>query len=192
MTAPEPQASPDDRSSQRSRGIRFLLLGLGLMACGIAAVMLPDAATIATGHLLGAIVMTGGIIVIIQTLRDKTWHGFTWQLLFGSAEVVGGALIILNPLKGAAAVTLLVAIILVMQAATQIGLALRIRPVQGWWWLLGTGLITLAIAAGLLLRFPYSRVDSPGEMAGLAMSLAGAAFVLMALGWLKAQSRTPA
>ncbi len=177
--------SPGQDTANRTRGLRFLVLGIGLIAFGLLGVMVPDVSNAATGTVLGAMVTLGGVFVIVQALRDTQWRGFKWQLLFGSAEVVGGILIILNPLKGAAAVALLVAIVLVVQGASQLGLALKIRPASGWWWLAGASIMTFLTAAGLLLRFPYALVESPGEMAGLAMAFAGLAFVLIALGWLK-------
>ncbi len=158
-----------DPSETRGRGVRFLVIGAALVLLGLAAIMLPDASTAATGTVLGFTVTIGGIIVVFQALRDKTWRGFTWQLLFGSVEIVGGLLIIMKPLKGAAAIALLVVIVMLAQAFTQFGLALKIRPARGWWWLALASLVTALIGVGLALRFPYDMVDSPGEVAGLAM-----------------------
>ncbi|MHB2169857.1 HdeD family acid-resistance protein [Alsobacter sp. R-9] len=175
----------DPPTASRSRGLRFLVIGLALLLLGGIAIALPDASTTATGTILGTVVTIGGVVVVVQALRDTHWRGFTWQLLFGSAEVVGGILIVLNPLKGAAAIALLVVIVMVAQAVTQVGLALKIRPARGWWWLLVASAVTVLIALGLLLRFPYDLVDSPGEMAGIAMVFAGTAFLLIGAGWLR-------
>jgi hypothetical protein len=53
-------------------------------------------------------------------------------------------LIYLNPLKGAIAITVLISIVFVLVGISQIGLALRVRPQQGWQWLVISGLIRTA------------------------------------------------
>ncbi|MCP8938233.1 DUF308 domain-containing protein [Alsobacter sp. SYSU M60028] len=185
MTAARPQFLDDESpTATRGRGIRFLVAGAVLIALGAAAFALADAATVATGWVLGSVVAAGGVAVVVQALRDKGQRGFSWQLLFGSVEIVGGLLIIMNPIKGAAAITLLVVIVLIAQAVTQAGLAVSIRPARGWWWPIVASLLTLLCAAGLLLRFPYALADTPGEVAGIAMVVAGLGFLLMGGGWL--------
>ena len=98
--------------------------------------------------------------------------------------MVGGLLIIVKPMKGAAAVALVVTVVLAVQGVTQLGLGLRIRPERGWWWPVVAGLVTLAVAGWLVMRFPYPSVETAGEMAGLAMALAGLAFIVMGASWL--------
>ncbi|WP_245410948.1 HdeD family acid-resistance protein [Microvirga flavescens] len=169
----------------RSRWIGFLLLGVVFLACGTVAVMLPTMSTIATSTVLGAVLAIAGAVTVVQTFQVKSWAGFVWQMLCGAAEVVGGLLIWLNPLKGAAAVTLLVAIVLVAQGISQIGLAFKIRPQRGWTWLVIAGLCSLAISLALVLRFPFPNITYPGSMAGVALLLAGVAYIAIAVGWLK-------
>jgi uncharacterized membrane protein HdeD (DUF308 family) len=184
MDAADAPSTAETPAQRRSRGRRFVGLGLVLFALGAVAMLTPEAATTATGTVLGALVAFAGVVVIVQTLRDRTWHGFRWQLLFGAAEVVGGLLIAVKPLKGAAAVALVITVVLTVQGVTQLGLGFRIRPDRGWWWPALAGLVTLAIAAGLVLRFPYPSVETAGEMAGLALAFAGLAFVVMGASWL--------
>jgi uncharacterized membrane protein HdeD (DUF308 family) len=157
-------------------------LGLGLLVLGIAAVLLPDYSNPVTSTVLGVVLGLAGLITIIHAFRAKNWSGFTWELLAGAAEAVGGILIVINPMKGAAAVTLLVAIVLAAQGAAQFGLALRIRPQAGWPWLAGASLLSLVIAGMLVLRFPFAAVEQPGAMAGIALGFAGIAYLLLAFG----------
>jgi uncharacterized membrane protein HdeD (DUF308 family) len=179
-----------DKTASRARALRFLVIGGALLLFGVTAVLLPDASTALTGTVLGAVITAGGVVVVLQTLRDRQWNGFTWQLLFGAAEIVGGILIMTNPLKGAAAISLLVVIVMLAQSFTQAGLALKIRPAQGWWWLLVASAVTALIAIKLVLRFPYQSVDTPGETAGVAMAFAGFAFLMIGGSWLRLKAET--
>jgi uncharacterized membrane protein HdeD (DUF308 family) len=191
MTTRVDETSAAKEPSPQSRGRRFLAAGFVLVLLGVGALFLSDAATLATGWILGSAVALGGAAVVIQALTDKGAKGFVWQLLFGSVEIVGGIVIVFKPLKGAAAIALLIVIIMVAQAITQIGLALSLRPLKGWHWPLWASLATLASAVFLVLRFPFSVADTPGEVAGLAMAIAGLSFVAMGGTWLKiAPART--
>ena len=86
--------------------------------------------------------------------------------------MVGGIFIVINPLKGAAAVTLLVAIVVIALGIPQIGMALKIRPQSGWAWLAGAGLASLLLGVALIVRFPFNLTENPGVMAGSRSSVA--------------------
>lgn len=61
---------------------------------------------------MGIVLMGIGIFKIIQSLAIKNWAGFIWQELTGVLELIGGIMVYFNPLKGALAVTFLIAVII--------------------------------------------------------------------------------
>lgn len=166
----------------------LLALGLALLLCGAAAVMLPALSTIAASKVLGAALAIAGAVTLVQAFQLKGWVGFLWQLLCGTAEVVIGLLVWFNPLTGAAVITLLIGIVLAVQGVAQLILAVKLRPQRGWLWLGLASLFSLAVCAVLALRFPFTSVETPGAMAGLALAVAGLAYVVMGIGRLKVGS----
>lgn len=165
-----------------ARWKEFVALGALLVVCGLAAILAPLYATFATSKVLGTMMVIGGGACVYQAIRAKHWAGVNWQLLLGAAEVVGGIFIVLNPLKGAAAVTLLIGIVLVALGVSQAGLALKIRPQAGWGWLLLASVLSLLIGAALIARFPFSITESPGVMAGISLAIGGIAHIVLGLG----------
>jgi uncharacterized membrane protein HdeD (DUF308 family) len=159
----------------------ILLLGIVLVVCGVVAVILPALSTIAVSTVLGIVLVIAGVVKIIEALQVKEWAGSTWHLLIGAVEAVGGILIYLNPVKGALAVTLLIAIVFLIQGIMQIALAFRVRPQTGWGWLLVAGLIALSVCAAMVLKLRYTSFYTPGTIAGVALLVAGCAYVAMAL-----------
>jgi uncharacterized membrane protein HdeD (DUF308 family) len=158
----------------------FLVLGLVLTASGALAVALPAVSTYATSVVLGAALAIAGMVKMIQSLQVKEWSGFIWQELTGAVELVGGVLIYFNPLKGALAITLLAALIFFVQGALQIALAVKMRKQEGWNWLLVSGLVALAASAALALKLPYTRLFTPGTIAGISLLVAGGAYIAIA------------
>jgi uncharacterized membrane protein HdeD (DUF308 family) len=166
----------------------FLALGIILALGGALAVALPAISTFAASVVLGIVLSLAGIVKMIQSLQVKEWSGFVWQELTGAVEVVGGILIYFSPLKGALAITLLIALVLLVQGLLQIALAVRIRSQEGWQWLAVSGVVALAASVALALKLPYTRSYEPGIVAGISLLVAGAAYMAIALTLRRARS----
>lgn len=180
-----------ERPTLRFRWWTFLLLGLVLLACGLAAISLPATSTMAAGLVLGAVLVIVGIAKIVQAFETTAWPGFVWQLLGGGVEIVGGILVYFNPLKGAVAITLLIAIVFVVLGLSQIGCAVKIRRQRGALWLLVSGLLALVMSLVLVFKFPHVRELEAGVVAGVSLVISGLAYVAIALAVRKALVPAP-
>ena len=165
----------------RAKWAWFLAVGCVLILCGALAVALPVYSTFAASTVLGVALGICGVMKIIEALQVKEWGGCVWQLLVGAVEFVGGILIYLNPYKGALAISLLIASVFLIQGAIQIALALRVRPQPGWGWLFTAGIIAFCVTAAMLLKVRYTSFYTPGTLAGIALLVAGFAYVAIAL-----------
>jgi len=165
----------------RSKWAWFLAVGVVLIVCGAVAVALPALSTIAASTVLGVVLVICGVVKIVEALQVKEWAGCVWQLLVGSVEMVGGILIYLNPMKGALAISLLIAIVFLIQGAIQITLAFKVRPQGGWGWLFASGLIAFTVTAAMVIKVRYTSIYTPGTLAGIALLVAGFAYVIIAL-----------
>lgn len=165
----------------QTRWVWFLCLGIALIVGGGLAIMLPAVSTVAASFVLGLVLAVVGVVQIIHAFRTPAWPGFLWGLLIGVVQLVGGGLIYLNPLAGAIAVALLIALVFVIQGLAQVGLALRLRPQTGWGWLLLSGVIALCASAALILKIPYNSVYTPGTITGVSLLFAGGAYIAMAI-----------
>ena len=154
-----------------------------LIACGVGAILLPAIADFAVGVVLGAVFVIAGVAKIVQGLNVREWAGANWYVLLGAAEVVGGLLIYFNPLKGALAIALLLALLFLVEAVMQSALAFRVRPEAGWGWLLFAGLVALAASIALVMTARYTKYFTPGTLAGIALLAAG--WACMAIGLAK-------
>jgi uncharacterized membrane protein HdeD (DUF308 family) len=157
----------------------FIVVGAILVACGVAAILAPAIANFATSTFLGALLVIAGGAGVYQAMYRKNWAGYNWQLLLGAGEMVGGIFIVINPLKGAAAVTLLVAIVVIALGVSQISLAFKIKPQSGWAWLVGAGLLSFLLGVAFIARFPFSLTENPGVMAGISLVGGGVAHAMI-------------
>jgi uncharacterized membrane protein HdeD (DUF308 family) len=179
-----PETTTHDQSavaSVREKWGWFLAVGVTLVLCGLIAVTLPAITSIAASLVLGVTLTVVGIVKIVEAFSVKEWAGFLWQLMLGVVEVVGGVLIYVSPFKRAIAITLLIAVVFVVQGITQIALAFKIRPQPGWRWLFIAGVAALCASIALALKFPYTRYYSPSTLGGISLLLAGCAYFVIAL-----------
>jgi len=166
----------------------FLVLGFVLSLGGIVTIALPAVSSFAASVVLGIALAVAGIVKMIQSLQVKEWSGFVWHELTGAVELVGGILIYFNPLKGALAITLLIALVFLVQGILQIGLAIRLWRQDGWQWLLVSGLVAVAAAVSLAMKIPLARIYAPEVVGGVALFVAGLAYVAVALTLRRARS----
>lgn len=165
----------------RARWVSFLLLGLALTLMGVLAIALPVVSSLATSLTVGLLLAVGGVTHAVQAFWTRDWQGFLWNLALGIIQIVGGALIYMQPFAGAVAITMLVAVVLLVQGATQSALAFRVRPHDGWGWLLLSGLVAILVGVLLATHLPAASLSTPGIMVGIALIFSGMAYLAIAL-----------
>src|SRR5215469_12979704 len=85
-----------------------------------------------TPLVLSRVLTLGGAFQIVHSFRLRAWSGFIWDLLIGLIQVLGGILIQFDPFTGVVAITGVVTLVFLMLALMQIGLAVKVRPHDGW------------------------------------------------------------
>jgi len=98
----------------------FLALGVLMVILGVIVIGTPAVATLAVGLLLGWTLVIGGVVQIVHAFMAKQWRGFLFELLGGVLYLLVGLMLVYDPLGGALALTLLLAIFLVVQGVFQI------------------------------------------------------------------------
>lgn len=159
----------------------FLALGLVLACCGIVAILLALFSPIPPSLVLARALMLGGGFQIIHAFRVKAWSGFVWDLMLGLIQVFGGILLQLDAVAGVIAIAVVMALVFLVQGVLQIALAVRVRPLVGWGWLLGSGLVALVASASFVLKVRLVATYTPEIIAGISLIAAGTAYVAIAL-----------
>jgi uncharacterized membrane protein HdeD (DUF308 family) len=159
------------------------LLGLGILMLilGVLVIGAPVAATFAVQLLIGWILVISGIGQGIHAFMTKGWKGFVFELLSGVLYLFVGVLILADPLRGALALTVLLAVFLLVEGVIKIVTALRVRPLNGWSWLLGSGVVTLLLGVLIWAEWPASGIVVIGLLIGIHLLLTGWSLILIAL-----------
>ena len=98
----------------RSRWGWYLVFGISLSVIGVVAIGQAFVASIASITLLGWLVILSGLVQAMLAFRVRIWSGFFLHLMGGVLEIIVGLLIVAAPATAAIAVTLLLAVYLLV------------------------------------------------------------------------------
>lgn len=179
MTTDAPGLS--DQGLVRLQSGKIIALGVALIVCGIVAIASPALSTMVVTLFLGLVIGVSGLVKIVQSFLLKGWSGFIWQFLVGLIELLGGLLVYLNPMKGALAITLVIALVLLAEGLAQFALAVRMRAHRGSGWMFLSSIVTIIAGFALAMRLPGNGAYTPGALVGISLLFAGWAYIAIAL-----------
>lgn len=159
----------------------FLLLGIALVIGGLILIAAPLATSVAVTILIAAVLFVGGLVQIYNAFKTQGTAHFIWNLITGAVAVIGGLVIYFNPLAGTFALTLVIAAIFAAQGISQILLAFKIKPHEGWLWVLIAGIVSLAAGLMIWMELPSSAAWALGLIAGISVLVNGWSYIAIAL-----------
>jgi uncharacterized membrane protein HdeD (DUF308 family) len=159
----------------------LLALGILMIVLGVFAIAMPKPATLAVQLALGWILVVGGIAEGIHAFMAQGWRGFLLELLSAILYLVVGGLLLVNPVGGALALTIVLAVFLVVEGIFKIMMALRVRDHRGWGWLLASGVLSVILGLMIWAEWPASGLWVIGLLVGIQLVFTGWALVMLSL-----------
>ena len=156
--------------------ISVLMIVAGLLAMG-----LPMIAGIAVNVLVAWLLVFCGAAHFLFAWDSRGAGGVVWQVLLGLLYVAIGAYILVHPLVGLAALTLALAIYLLIEGVLELVLGFQLRPLRGSGWLLFDGGVTLVLAILIWKTWPSSAEWVIGFLVGVSMLFSGLTRLMLSL-----------
>jgi uncharacterized membrane protein HdeD (DUF308 family) len=156
----------------------MVLSVLGVVAIGTS---LSGIATITTILFFGILLLVGAGVQLVTAILAGTWKGVFLHLLVGILYLVVGGLMIAHPVQAAKGLTLMIAAGFLVGGLCRIIFSLGAGRFPGWSWVLGNGIVTLAMGILIWRQWPSSAVWVIGLFVGIELFCAGAAWVTLAL-----------
>ena len=158
----------------RKSWIWFLVFGILLMALGVVCIGMSQTATTFSVMALGWVLAISGVIWLIGAFETWTWGGFFLYLLNAIIRCVTGYLLIRHPDAGAAAVTMLLAVLFIVAGMFRaIGASMIHFP--RWGWTFVAGLVSVFLGMYLLVTWPAASSFFFGLAIGVDLVFDGAA-----------------
>jgi uncharacterized membrane protein HdeD (DUF308 family) len=181
---PVAQVLCHELAHMQSNWLWFLVLGVGWIVLGTISLSCAAFATFVTVTLFGVIMLIGGVSQIVGAFWAGKWSGFLLQVLIGILYAVVGFFVMDTPERSAIALTLIMAIFLIVSGIVRIVVSLLER-FPGWGWVLLNGAVALLL--GLLIRreWPLSGLVVIGLYVGIEMVFNGWYWVMLGIGLKK-------
>ncbi len=159
----------------------FLALGIVFIVAGLAAIAFPFVSGIAAKVVLGWLFLIGGVMMIVHAFQAPAWSGFLWEVLIGLLYVVVGGYLAFFPIAGLLTLTVVIAALFIAEGIFESIMAFRVRPHDGWIWLLLSGIAALAVGVIIAMGLPESAVWALGLLVGINLLFSGWSYVFLAL-----------
>ncbi|NPA28355.1 MAG: hypothetical protein GXN91_04875 [Epsilonproteobacteria bacterium] len=152
-------------------GIFFIILGtLGII--------FPVFMSFTTAYFVAWLLLFSGIFIGVHTYQTnkKDWLGWLKSILF----VVTAILTFLNPLPGVAALGIILAAYLLVDAILSFSLAWKQKGEKGWWLIALNGLLSLILSFIFIWKWPFSSLYLVGLYVGISLFFDGIILLTMA------------
>ncbi|GBR02143.1 HdeD family acid-resistance protein [Gluconacetobacter sp. 1b LMG 1731] len=168
----------------------FVLLGLLSVALGIVAWIDAISVTLASTVIIGIVLVIAGGAQLFHAFAVRDWGGFMLSLLGGALYVAGGISLMYEPVTGSIVLTLFIAACLIVSGTMRMLIAARHRELNGWWIILGAGLISLLVGVCLYMTLPWSGLWLIGTFIAVELIAAGVGWVQFGLALRQANTLT--
>lgn len=155
-------------------------VGVVLLLAGVLSLAAPGFTTVAITVLLAWVLVFVGIAGIVAGIRSRSVHRRWTDILYGAASLLVGLFILLDPVAGAASLTLVFAVWLAFRGTIELGGARRVGPGPLRGTLIAIGVVDWMLAVMLFLAFPFPAVQMLGVFVGISLLLGGAVTMLAA------------
>jgi uncharacterized membrane protein HdeD (DUF308 family) len=158
-----------------------IFLGIVLLVLGVVAICFPLASSIAAAIWVAWLLVIGGAVLLVHAIRVRQESGFWLKLLWSIVYLVAGLLLLASPISGVLTLTLVLAVLWIVEGATAIALAFRLKPATPWGWVLFDGIVTVLLGLLVWIGWPGNAPWLLGLFLGISLISTGISLILF--GW---------
>jgi len=159
-----------------------MALGVLIVVLGIIATMTPFVGGIVAVYILGWSAIFGGAAHVLFAFRTHSGGSALLEVVLGLIYVIAGFYVLANPIGGLLTLTLLLGCMLAVYGLVAIVLSFRLRPSEGWGWMLFNAIVTLIVGIMISARWPINSVWVIGTLFGFSMIFSGISRFMISLG----------
>ena len=171
------------RAAVREHWKTFLIEGIVLSILGLAAIILPQLASLAVTIYLAWMFLIMGILGLVMTFWARGMPGFWWSLISAVLAIAAGAILLARPAQGVLTLTIVLGAFFLAEGVATIMYALEHRrELSGRSsWLIVSGAVDIIIAGLIITGLPSSAEWAIGLLVGINLLFGGASLIGMAL-----------
>ena len=158
-------------------------VGLGILQVIVGLLCWIDviAASIAGVLIIGILLLLGGVFQVIHAFTVRGWSGFLLHVIMGFLYVVGGLLLMDEPVRGSLIITIVISVLLIVSGGARLGMAATHRHMQGLWLVVLSGIVSLLVGIMLYATLPWSSLWVIGTLIAIELVFHGISWIQFGL-----------
>jgi uncharacterized membrane protein HdeD (DUF308 family) len=178
MTMAEASGGEVRQTVRRHAGLLIVQAAL-LIAAGLFAFVYPLLSSLAVSYFLGWVMIVAGVVQGVALVAAARAPHFWMQLVSAVLSAVVGVVFVRNPGLAVATLALLLVVYFMVEGIAKVALALTVRPLRNWGWVLASGIVGVLVALFLILT-PVLSLVALGFFIGFQLVAEGIAIGGMA------------
>jgi uncharacterized membrane protein HdeD (DUF308 family) len=159
-----------------------IFVGALLLLVGLFAIAAPFFAGIAVSVFFGWLILFAGVAHLVYAWSERGGGAILWQMLIGLVYVIAALYMLVLPIAGVVAFTLVLAFYIALEGAFELIVFSLLRRLRGAVWFLIDGLVSLLLAGLIFFHWPSSTLWAVGTLVGISLLFSGIARMTWPLG----------
>lgn len=152
--------------------------GAALVLLGVASVVFPTIGPVVIGAMAGWLLWLAGAVMLLIAFFTRG-AGFFGAVLTSLLAIAAGVYLLWHPQAGALAATIVVTAVFMLDGASQIVLALDLRPARAWRWVMASAVASIIAGVLIAAGVPTQSTIALSLLLGLAFITSGVAFMVL-------------
>jgi len=158
----------------------LVVFGVVEVVAGILSVAGPFVAGLTVTVMVGIALLLGGGARLVGAFMADSFGAGALTFLAGLVVSTTGFYFVIRPGIGLETLTLVVAIVLFVDGVTRAILSFKLKPVDGWGWMLAGGIASILFACMVGWEFPSSSLWVIGTLVGFSLLINGFTTITLA------------
>jgi uncharacterized membrane protein HdeD (DUF308 family) len=159
----------------------LLVLGIVFIILGTIGLGMLFALTMVSVLFFGVLMLIGGGVQFVDAFKCAGWKSVVWHVLMAILYVLGGIVVIIDPVLASVVITLILAGTITGAGIVRLIIALQHRDSKGWGWALVSGIISIVLGIMIFAKWPVSGLWIIGLFVAIEMIINGWSYIFLAL-----------
>jgi uncharacterized membrane protein HdeD (DUF308 family) len=157
-----------------------IAIAILMIIAGMIAIFAPLEAGLVVVIVVGWMAIFNGGAQLFYAFSHEAKHRWLEGLL-GIIYIIAGIYLLMHPLGGLLALTLLIACFLLVYGIFALVLAFRMRPAAGWGWVLFDAVVTILLGLMIYVHWPGTSDFAIGTLIGISFIVSGVSRLMLSL-----------
>ena len=169
---------------------KVIIFSVVIILLGILSIVLPAYSGMTITVILGILFIIGGALRTTFAFITTSWGSAILRFLFGLVMLFGGIWLIANPEMGMTTLTIILAIMFVVDGISEVTFSFFLKPVGGGTIMLLDGIFSIVLGILIFAKWPASGEWAIGLLVGIKLVVDGIALLSLGMVGKKAAQVT--